>query len=200
MSHSIFLFQRSRGRELAHSCDKDQSEHLASCHPERIVFVKSSVSQAVRYESTFGLEESHHRHPKWKSIVEHFYKVTKCTLTLTYDGTWIAHTYIVITANLMRLITTFSSWTSYYRSDQPDYQHPLHHPHHHHHPHHQSCPHVEGGRGGYRLDTSLDIPETGLDISVETHSEHSSTEHSRNISAGASVSRWGLLWSIYCSF
>jgi len=111
--------KRSRGRELVHSCDKDQPEHLASCHPERIVFLKSSVSPSVS-----------------QSV----------------------------------------------RSEQPEYhsQHPLHH--------HQSCPHGEGGRG-YRLDTSLDIPETGLDISVETHSEHSSTEHSRNISAGASVSR-----------
>ena len=50
--------------------------------------------------------------------------------------------------------------------------------------HLHTCPH--------RLDTSLDIPDTGLDISVETHSEHSSTEHSRNISAAASVSRWSL--------
>lgn len=100
LSDSKPAVKRSRGRELVHSCDKDQTEHLASCHPERIVFVKSSV-----------------------------------------------------------------------RPDIAEY--PSQHLHH--------CPH--------RLDTSLEIPETGLDISVETHSEHSSTEHSRNFSAAASVSR-----------
>ena len=37
--------------------------------------------------------------------------------------------------------------------------------------------------------TCLDVRDTVLDISVETHSDHSSTEHSRNISTAASVSR-----------
>jgi len=54
---------------------------------------------------------------------------------------------------------------------------------------HVCLPNTCTGRHVYQVDPCLDVPETVLDISVETHSEHSSTEHSRNMSTAASVSR-----------